>query len=44
MVRLEQPNRDTISAMLEAEQLARDPDITRYSDVEAALLELKRSQ
>lgn len=41
-VRLEQPNRDTVAAMLEAEKLAKDPDVKRYSDVEEALRELKR--
>lgn len=41
-VRLEQPNRETIAAMLEAEQIAHDPNVKRYSDVEEALRELKR--
>lgn len=41
-VRLEQPNRDTVAAMLEAEKPAKDPDVKRYSDVEEALRELKR--
>lgn len=41
-VRLEQPNRETIEAMLEAERIAHDPDVRHYSDVEEALLELKR--
>ena len=41
-VRLKQPNKETISAMLEAEQIARDPDARRYSDVEDALRELKK--
>lgn len=40
-VRLEQPNRDTIAAMLEAEQISRDPSVKRYSDVEEALRALK---
>ena len=40
-VRLDQPNRDTIAAMLEAEQISRDPSVKRYSDVEEALRALK---
>ena len=41
-VRLNRPNKETIAAMLEAEQIAHDPDVKRYSDVEEALRELKR--
>ena len=41
-VRLEQPNTETIAAMLEAERFAKDPGIKHYSDVEEALRELKR--
>lgn len=41
-VRLKQPNKETISAMLEAEQIARNPGVKRYSDVEEALRELKK--
>ncbi len=41
-VKLEQPNRETIAAMLEAERIAHDPNVRRYSDVEEALRELKR--
>ena len=40
-VRLEQPNKETMAAMLEAECIARDPSVTRYSDVEEALRALK---
>lgn len=36
------PNAATMAAMLEAERIARDPDVKRYSDVEEALRELKR--
>ena len=42
-VRLEQPNKETVAAMLEAERIARDPSVKHYSDVEEALRELKRS-
>ena len=41
-VKLEQPNRETIAAMLEAERITHDPNVKRYSDVEEALRELKR--
>ena len=41
-VRLEQPNKETIAARLEAERIARDPSVKHYSDVEEALRELKR--
>lgn len=41
-VRLERPNKETIAAMLEAERIAKDPSVKRYSDVEEALRELKR--
>lgn len=40
-VRLEQPNKETMAAMLEAEHIARDPSVKRYSDVEEALKALK---
>ena len=40
-VRLEQPNKETIAAMLEAERIAHDPSAKRYSDVEEALRALK---
>lgn len=41
-VRLDQPNKETIAAMLEAERIAHDPEVKHYSDVEEALRELKR--
>ena len=41
-VRLKQPNKETISAMLEAEQIAHDPGAKRHSDAEEALRELKK--
>ena len=40
-VRIEQPNKETMAAMLEAERIARDPYVKRYSDVEEALRALK---
>ncbi len=41
-ISLNQPNKETIAAMLEAEQIAHDPNVKHYSDVEEALRELKR--
>ena len=41
-VRLAQPSKETIAAMLEAERIAHDPSVKHYSDVEEALRELKR--
>ena len=41
-VKLDQPNKEPIAAMLEAERIAKDPSIKHYSDVEEALRELKR--
>ena len=40
-VRIEQPNKETMAAMLEAERIARDPSEKRYSDAEEALKALK---
>ena len=41
-IKMEQPNKETIAAMLEAERIAHDPNVKHYSDVEEALRELKR--
>ena len=41
-VKLDRPNKETIAAMLEAERIAKDPTVKKYSDVEEALRELKR--
>ncbi len=40
-VRIDEPNKETIAAMLEAEQIARDPSYKRYSNVDEALKALK---
>ena len=40
-VRIEKPNKETIAAMLEAERIAHDSSVKRYSDVEEALKALK---
>lgn len=41
-IRMEQPNKETMAAMLEAERIAKDSTVKHYSDVEEALRELKR--
>ena len=41
-VRLEQPKKETIAAMLESKRIAHDPNVKRYSNVEEALQELKQ--
>lgn len=41
-IALNQPNKETIAAMLEAERIAHDPSVKHYTDVEEALRELKR--
>ena len=41
-IRTDRPNKETIAAMLEAENIAKDPNVKHYSDVEEALRELKR--
>ena len=40
-VRMEQPNKETMAAMLEAELIALDPYVKRYSYVNEALRSLK---
>ena len=40
-VTINTPNAVTVAAMLEAERIASDPSVKRYSDVEEALRELK---
>ena len=39
---MEQPNKKTMAAMLEAERIARNPSVKRYADVEKALKALKK--
>ena len=41
-IKMDQPNKETMAAMLEAEPIAKDPNVKHYSDVEEALRELKR--
>ena len=41
-ISLNQPNRETIAAMLEAERIARDPSVKGYTDMDALFAELRR--
>ena len=41
-LKVNQPNQETVQALLEAERLSRDPKARRSSDVEEALRELKK--
>lgn len=41
-IKMDQPNKETMAAMLEAERIVKDPNVKHYSDVEEALRELKR--
>ncbi|MCD7737800.1 MAG: type II toxin-antitoxin system RelB/DinJ family antitoxin [Lachnospiraceae bacterium] len=40
-VRLDQPNKETIAAMLEAEHIAHDPSVKGYTDLDEMFAELK---
>ena len=40
-ITLNEPNKETIAAMLEAERIAKDPSIRGYTDVDELLRELK---
>ena len=41
-VRLEQPNKETISAMLEAERIAKDQSVKGYNDLDELFADLKK--
>lgn len=41
-VKLEQPNKETIAAMLEAKRIAKDPSVKGYNDLDALFAELKK--
>lgn len=41
-VRLEQPNKETIAAMLEAEKIAKDPSVKGYNDLDELFSELRK--
>lgn len=40
-ISLHQPNKDTISAMLEAERIAKDPSVKSYTDLDELFADLK---
>lgn len=40
---IDEPNEETTVAMLEAESIARDPSVKRYSDINEALRALKEN-
>lgn len=40
-ITINQPNRDTLAAMLEAERIAKDPSVKGYTDMNALFEELK---
>ena len=41
-VRLDQPNKETVAAMLEAERIAHDPSVKGYTDLDEMFAELKK--
>ena len=41
-ISLNQPNRETIAAMLEAERIAKDPSVKGYTDMDALFAELRK--
>lgn len=41
-ISLNQPNKETIAAMIEAERIAKDPSVKGYSDLDELFAELKR--
>lgn len=41
-VKLEQPNKETIAAMLEAERIAKDPSVKGYTDLDELFADLKK--
>ena len=41
-VKLEQPNKETIAAMLEAERIAKDPSVKGYNYLDCLFADLKK--
>jgi DNA-damage-inducible protein J len=41
-ISLSQPNKETITAMLEAERIAHDPSVKRYNDLDELFADLKK--
>ena len=41
-ISMEQPNKETIAAMLEAKRIAKDPSVKGYNDLDELFADLKR--
>ena len=41
-ISIDQPSRETIAAMLEAERIAKDPSVKGYTDLDALFADLKK--
>ena len=41
-IKVDQPNKETIAAMLEAERIAKDPNVKGYTDLDELFAELKK--
>ena len=41
-IKLEQPNKETVAAMLEAERIAKDPNVKHYSDLDGLFEDLRK--
>lgn len=41
-ISLNQPNRETLAAMLEAERIAKDPSVKGYTDIDELFAELRK--
>jgi DNA-damage-inducible protein J len=41
-ISLNQPNRETVAAMLEAERIAKDPSVKGYTDMDALFADLRK--
>lgn len=41
-IKMEQPNKETMAAMLEAERIAKDPNVKGYTDLDELFADLKK--
>ena len=41
-IKLDQPNKETVAALLEAERIAKDPSVKGYSNLDELFAELKK--
>ena len=41
-ISINQPNKETIAAMLEAERIAKDPSVKGYNDLDELFVDLKK--